>query len=360
VCIASDITAQRRAQERMAYQSMLLENVNDAIFAYDPDLRVTAWNKRAEEQYGWKAEEVMGTFAPAATGSQLTPEERAAIMRDMAATGRWQGEVRHTRRDGTLIIVDATAVMLRDEAGSIFGYVTVNHDITERKRREDELRASREQLRTLSRRLVTMQEAERSYVADQLYNEAGQVLAALQMQLSRLGREDSRESPAALLPTMQATVNEAMRELHDLALQLRPVGLDRSTLAGVLSMYLAEFGETHDLVVQFRPGDTETLRLPADIATTVYRAVQEGLTNIARHAQASEVILSLSRDGDKLTARLADNGVGFEPANAWLTNGMGLASIGERLETVGGQLRVESGKAGTTLCIQVPLGQEEV
>ncbi|MGE5602729.1 MAG: PAS domain-containing protein [Nitrososphaerales archaeon] len=364
VGIATDITEQKRREAQLAYQAMLLENVNDAIFAYDSDLRITAWNKRAEEQYGWQAEEVLGAYAPDVVGSRMTQEQRAAAMHELSETGRWQGELDHARRDGTPIIVEATAMRLCDESGRVLGFVTVNRDITRRKKTEDELRASREQLRTLSRRLVAAQEAERRYVADQLYNQAGQVLAALQLQLSRLGREEGLRSPAALLPAMQAMVNEAMRELHDLALQLRPVGLDRSALAGVLSTYLKEFGKRHGLRVQFDAGGAEDLRLPADIATAVYRAVQEGLTNVAGHAQASEVSLSLDLDGDRLTIALADNGVGFASARGAGASGspgtgLGLAGIRERLEAVGGQFAVESGAGGTTLYMQAPLSREE-
>ena len=106
----------------------------------------------------------------------------------------------------------------------------------------EEVRQSREQLRSLSRRLVTMQEAERSYVADQLYNQAGQVLAALQLQLSLLRSEDEHAAAEGRLSTMQTMLDQAIHDLHDLASGLRPAGLDRSTLARVLRSHLVAFG----------------------------------------------------------------------------------------------------------------------
>jgi signal transduction histidine kinase len=293
----------------------------------------------------------------------MSEEQRAAVLRELSAGRSWQGEVAHTRRDGTPILVEATAMPLYDESGRLSGFVTVNRDITERKKAEDEIRASREQLRALSRRLVTMQEAERSYVADQLFNQAGQVLAALQMQLARLGREGGRESPAEQLPRMQAMLQVAIGELHDLARELRPVGLDRSTLAHVLAAYLNEFGKAHGLAVELQAGGgasadaMETLRVPADVGTAVFRCAQEALTNVARHARASKVVLSLTAHGDNLVVTLADNGVGLGArVDAGERGpGLGLAGMRERLEAVGGDLTILSGKSGTTLTIQAPL-----
>jgi PAS domain S-box-containing protein len=369
VVLTSDITEQKRLQMELGYQANLLANVNDAIIAYDADLRVTAWNQKAEEQYGWTAEEAIGANALHIVGTQMTGEERAVVSRSLRETGQWRGEIRHTRRDGTPLTVEATTMALRDEAGQVYGFVTVNRDITRRIEAEaqrarllEQLEASRQQLQALSRRFVTMQESERSYVADQLYNQAGQILAALQMQLSRLGREGGRESAAEQLPAMQAMLQEAMGKLHDLAKELRPVGLDRSTLARVLGAYATDFGKAYGLAIQFRPGAAETLRVPADVGTAIFRCMQEGLTNVALHARASEVVLSLTVDGDDLVVTLADNGVGFAARDTWdeddprLAKGLGLASMRERLEMVGGQLAILSGESGTTLTMQAPLG----
>ncbi len=221
----------------------------------------------------------------------------------------------------------------------------------------DELRGSREQLRGLSRRLVAMQEAERSYVADQLYNQAGQVLAALQMQLTLLER--SGEAAPDQLPKIKETLGVAIHELHDLAAELRPVALDRAPFGRVLRSYVGEWGSRHGIAVRFLPGNGDALRLPADAAIAVFRAVQEGLANVARHAHASEVVLSVNHEGERVCVTLADDGVGFDPA-CLACDGLGLASMRERLETVGGTLAIESvrhpaGDSGTVLRMRAPV-----
>ena len=117
--------------------------------------------------------------------------------------------------------------------------------------------------------------------------------------------------------------------------------------------------------MRFEADGTEALRMPADVGTALFRSVQEGLSNVTRHARATEIALSLRVDGDLLTVTLADNGVGFEPANGSansgprVTSGLGLASVRERLESVRGRLDVRSGETGTTLTMQAPLSNEE-
>ena len=259
-----------------AYQANLLENVNDAIVAYDADLRVTSWNRRAEEQYGWTAEEALGGYAPDLLGSRVTEAERASVFSTLAETGRWQGEVRHTRREGTPLVVENSSMALRDEAGRIGGYVVANRDITARKEAEaqnarlvEELRISREHLRGLSQRLVTTQEAERSYVADQLYNQAAQVLCAVQFQLARLDK--AGDALDDQFPAINATLNEAIRALHDLASELRPAILGSRGLRALESL-LVEFGQDNGLAVQYDAGDTGLLRPPTGSNCRVYRA----------------------------------------------------------------------------------------
>jgi PAS domain S-box-containing protein len=352
--------AERRAQEHQAHYANLLAHLDDGVMAVDQELRFTAWNRASERMFGWSEAEVLGRSIPEVLPTQFLDSSPAEVMRQVAAEGHWRGEMIITAKDGRLIHVEGTAVQVRDADGRVIGQVGVNRDITRRKAIEAqnarlvaELSASREELAALSRRLVAMQEAERSYVADQLHNQAGQVLAALQLQLARLGRGDAGEQ----LPAIQATLDAAMAELHTLATELRPFALDRSSLAGALRSYATEFGRAHGLAVRFDAGNAEFARPPADVATSLFRAVQEGLANVARHAQAREVALQMRLDGELLRITLTDDGVGFDPLAVALRGGLGLASIRERLKTVGGHLTVESGPAGSTLTFAAPIGE---
>ena len=156
--INSDITAQKRAQARIAHQANLLETVNDAVIGMDAALHITAWNHAAEELYGWPAEEAIGRYLFDVARSQTSDEERRAVLRALDESGRWRGEAVHLRRDGTAFWVEGTVVASRDAAGRISGYAAANRDMTGRKQAEAAL-----QERNL--RLAILHEIDRSILA---------------------------------------------------------------------------------------------------------------------------------------------------------------------------------------------------
>ncbi|NQT84685.1 PAS domain-containing protein, partial [bacterium] len=141
-----DITEQKRAEERLAYQAHLLANVNDAVLATDDRFVVTSWNRAAEEIYGWKAEEAIGRFVEEVIPSDLTDAQRADALRAFAQEGRYRFEVSTYRKDGQPIYIEGATVALRGEDGRITGYVNVSRDITQRKKAEEEKRQLQEQL----------------------------------------------------------------------------------------------------------------------------------------------------------------------------------------------------------------------
>ena len=135
-----DITERKRAEEQLRYQAALLANVNDAIVASDAQYRLTAWNAAAESLYGWKAEQVLGQLGLDITQTEYPDMDKAEMLRIIAEIDRWRGEVTQARKDGTRIPVEISSMVLRDESGQITGYVSVNRDITERKRAEKKIR----------------------------------------------------------------------------------------------------------------------------------------------------------------------------------------------------------------------------
>jgi PAS domain S-box-containing protein len=137
-----DITERKRAEARIEYQAHLLANVQDAIIATDEQLVVTAWNRAAEEMYGWKAEEVLGRNVLAFLGSESTEAQRAAAIQTLAETGRNRvEEVVHHRRDGEPIHMEVTVTALGGADGRVTGYVNALRNITDRKRAEEEIRS---------------------------------------------------------------------------------------------------------------------------------------------------------------------------------------------------------------------------
>ncbi len=144
-----DRSADKKSEERQRYQAALLENVSDAIVASDEAFRLTIWNAAAEALYGWKAEEVLGRSGLEILQTEYPGVDKQAMLAYIAQTGVWRGEVTQVRKDGTIIPVEVASLVLRNAAGQITSYASVNRDITGRKQVEVALRASEAQYRQL-------------------------------------------------------------------------------------------------------------------------------------------------------------------------------------------------------------------
>lgn len=149
ITTAQDITERKQAEEKLRYQAHLLENVSDAIVASDEKYIVTSWNRAAERTYGWKSEEVLGKRGVDFLQTQFTGIDAEEMRNQIAQSGRFFGEATQLRKDGTRIPVEVASIVLRDKSEKITGYVSVNRDITRRRRAEQALRESEKRLRVL-------------------------------------------------------------------------------------------------------------------------------------------------------------------------------------------------------------------
>jgi len=139
-----DVTERKLAEEQVAYQANLLANINDAIVASDAQYRLTAWNAAAQALYGWQLEEVLGRLGVEILQTEFPDVDPAEMRRKIDKTGSWRGEATQLRKDGARIPVEVASIVLRDTGGQVSGYLSVNRDITERKRAEAALRKSEE------------------------------------------------------------------------------------------------------------------------------------------------------------------------------------------------------------------------
>lgn len=149
VATIHDITARKQYETQLAYYARLLENMQDAVIASDPEFRITAWNRGAERLYGWTAAEVLGHAVRDVIGSMLSEEQRARSIQELMTTGRFRDEVVTYHRSGTTIQTDTIVTTLYGDAGQIIGYVAINRDIGALKRVETQLRERVEEIETL-------------------------------------------------------------------------------------------------------------------------------------------------------------------------------------------------------------------
>jgi PAS domain S-box-containing protein len=219
----------------------------------------------------------------------------------------------------------------------------------------EQMEASTRRMRSLSHRLVEVQETERRNIARELHDEAGQALVSLRFGLRLLEREiDEGGSVTERVAALMETTDTVIDGLHRLAADLRPATLDHLGLVAALRQYSRSAGAKFDLSVRFKARGFEAERLPAAVETALYRAVQEAMTNVVRHAHATRVDVLVEHRGDRVLVMVEDDGAGFEPGQVPTGSHFGLIGLRERAETLGGSLTVESTPgAGTTVVVEV-------
>jgi signal transduction histidine kinase len=222
----------------------------------------------------------------------------------------------------------------------------------------DQVRMGNEQLHALSHRLIEVQEAERIHLSHELHDESGQALSAIMVNLGLLERDaESPEMIRTHVADLKRIVSQVLDNLHALAVKLRPASLDHLGLVTALEQYIQEFNRQYHLDVQFETVGIDGSRLPVDIETALFRIVQESLTNVALHAQATQVDVLLNHRNGGLVLTVEDNGIGFDPNQPADEARLGLFGMRERVEMLSGKLIVESAPGkGTMISVEVPCG----
>jgi signal transduction histidine kinase len=224
----------------------------------------------------------------------------------------------------------------------------------ERARHQRILRRSEERLRSLSRRLVEAQEAERRSIARELHDEIGQALTALDVKLELAGRA---EDPRPTLAECQTLLSELMARTRSLSTGLRPAGLDDLGLLPALLHHIRRYTDQTGVRVDFAHTGLEARRAPAEVETAAFRVTQEALTNVARHAGVNEAAVRITHDQSGLWLEIRDQGRGFDVDTAMADGtSSGLPGMQERAMLVGGRLTIASTPgAGTCVSAEVPL-----
>lgn len=235
----------------------------------------------------------------------------------------------------------------------------LEQEIMERRQAEMEVRQKREQLRALSTRLAEMEETERRRLARELHDRVGQELGTLNINLNIMRAQLPKDETGLLQSRLDDSLDllrQVARHVYDVMGDLRSPVLDDYGLVAALNGYGSQFSTRTGIKVTVRGGE-ETTRWPPSIEDALFRIAQEALTNVARHAQATRATVSIEAAGDRLRLVVADDGVGFDPAQisvAAVGQGWGLISMTERAEAIGGSCRIESfPQRGTQVIVEV-------
>ncbi len=240
---------------------------------------------------------------------------------------------------------------------SIFRISTLESQSARQQRATEQ---AEERLRLLSQQLVSSQEQERKALSRELHDEIGQLLTALRMELGNLerGRGRTQEPVDPHLEQAKKLAESTLKSTRDIAMGLRPAMLDVLGLGPALEWQAREFTRRYHIPIQLEIGG-DIKDVPDPHRTYLYRIVQEGLTNCARHAQAKSIRVSLEESNGQLVARVEDDGVGFD-SHGGVTYGLGLLGMTERVRELCGKISIQSQPGeGTHIEVKLPLNREE-
>ncbi|MDP2366647.1 PAS domain S-box protein [Rhodoferax sp.] len=337
----------------------LVDTAMDAIVTVDMEQRVVLFNPAAEKMFACTASEAIG--APLA---RFLPERyRSAHERHVGGfhesrtpSRAIRGDVVGLRAGGEEFPVESTISQVTVGGRTLF--TAVLHDISERRRAEATLRATTTELRRLSESLIMVRESERSRIARELHDELGQHLMRLRLDLSSLA-EHLRSSHPELqgkVNVMKGLLADTVSSVRRITTELRPLLLDDLGLVAAAEWLSNDFSQRSGIAVDVDI-DPAADECAADMATAAYRILQEALTNVARHASASQVSVTLQLEDEVLCLAIEDNGRGMQPsASPMFRAGNGLVGMRERVLMFGGQLELgRSASGGVAIDVQLPL-----
>ncbi|HEV7683955.1 MAG TPA: PAS domain S-box protein [Pyrinomonadaceae bacterium] len=342
--------ALRESEER--YRE-LFENAKDAIYVHDLKGTYTSINRAAELLSGYARAEIIGrNFADFIAPEHLA-EVRENLYTKLATKGETTYEVAVIRKGGQTVPVEISSRAIY-ENGVMVGVQGTVCDITERKR-------AQEALQMFSRQLIETQEQERQRIALELHDQIGQVLTVVKMNLTSVQRACPAPEASPYIKDNMDLVDEALRLVRDLSIDLRPLLLDDLGLVAALRWYLDRYAARTGVESDFHfelPQNAD--RFSRDIETACFRIVQEALTNIGRHAQAKYVSIQLTGNNSDLFLRIKDDGIGFDPnllrTRATRDATLGLLGMQERARAAGGTIEIDSAPSkGTEIRLRFPI-----
>jgi len=342
----------------------IVQDANDAIVSTDGSYRIVMANPAAAVLFGTTVEQMVGSPLT----RYIEPAEADADIEgplDMFRTGSGRAGRRATdyavtglRADGQRFPIEGS--ISRANEGTPW-YTVIMRDVSERKRVQEKLTRSHDQLRQLSAALQTIREEERTHIARELHDDLGQILASLRMDLNLLQKTDGiPDDRLHLMAGMEQNLLTAIASLRRIATNLRPRALDEGGLYFALKGLRDDFVERYGIPCTLLADEAE-LRLDDAASTAIFRIVQEALTNIARHAQASSVTMNLFRSNSELLVTIRDDGRGIRPEDMEKAESLGLIGMRERVWAMNGEISVSADEPpGTRIDIVLPVHEHLV
>ena len=358
----TDVTARRQASEVIRRQADIIDQIQETVISIDLDGYVMSWNKGAEKLLGYPVEEALGkhiSFVYPVEDREFLEHE---VIGPVKAKGTHQVEVRRRTKSGALRFAQLSLTLLRDDTDSPIGIIGYSMDVTDRKRVQEALLKSRNQLAALAVRLESVREEERTRIALEVHDVLGQALTGLKLDVSWVHKQiaesiGSVELSAVLsrLASAQELLDSTIQSVRDIATTLRPGVLDALGLAAAVEWQAREFHHRTGISCETTIWPDRIVVAPEQ-STALFRILQEVLTNVARHAQATNVHIRLEESGEHVSLQVRDNGRGITDVEQFGPKAFGLLGVRLRAQQQGGTFDIQgTSGTGTTVTVRIPL-----
>ena len=335
---------------------VIIHHASEAIISANDDNIIVMANPSAAAMFGTNVDDMQGSaLRRFLTPEPITGDGAAAFFGDTGRVGRRATDyaVSGIRADGEAFPLEGSVSTMQDNGAPI--HTIILRDVSGRHRVQEKLTRSHAQLRQLSAALQTIREEERTHIARELHDDLGQLLAALRMDLALLQQNKAGQDSTRLIQGMEQNLLTAIQSLRRIATNLRPRSLDEGGLYFALQGLRDDFVQRYSIACLLYADEGE-LVLDDSASTAIFRIVQEALTNIARHAGASTVTITLYRSNGEVLLTVRDNGRGIAAADLEKAQSLGLVGMRERVWAMGGAITINSDEPpGTRIDIVLPL-----
>ncbi len=368
LAIQRDITERKQVKEELeaahAFQQSIIDGLADPILVIGADYLVLKANRTAQEFSTGGVTPNKPVYCYQMSHHREIPCDGIAHpcpLHEVEETGQPVTVIHeHYQANGERRFVEIAAAPFKNASGEFQGIIESMRDITEHKQVEQDLIQYTERLRATSAQLAEVEDLERQRLARELHDQVGQNLTALGINLNIIKMqmpENMNESVLYHLEDSLSLVEQTAERIRDVMADLRPPVLDDYGLVAALRWYGEKIARRIEIPITVK-GEEPSPRLDSHIENALFRIVQEALTNVTKHAQASYVKISMAEESDILRLTLVDDGIGFDPQGAIQPDngqGWGLLSITERAEGVGGQCKIiSSPNQGTQVIVEIP------